>query len=857
MRRPLFWVALFLVLITAVRLKTGSFDTEQPGVVRVRSLGANEKLTVTGQVYKKDNQTIYLQDISVYLDSQAGISRQNSRTGASGQNLRTGASGQNLQIDTSRQIIPCKDNIICKMTETDNILLGSYVTFEGSFAPFSPATNSGEFDAFTYYQSIGVGGKLNRAKVLESGKDYWPVREFLYGLRIKLEKRLYRALPESQAGTLCALLLGEKGGLDDQVEELYRRSGILHILSISSLHITILGMSLYGLLRRLRVPVGLSALAGCVLLLLYGAFTGFGLSACRAIGMYLIRMLGEVIGRTYDMLTALGIVAAAMVFSNPWYLNHSGFLLSFSSVLGIGVLCPAIMGQEKKEKGQLLWWERIGEGLGQSMAASFSVVAVTMPVQLWFYYEVPVYAVFLNLLVLPLVKPLMLLGFILLIIPGFMPAGFGAGAILKFYEFLCGCFGQLPFHTWNPGCPKLWQIGVYYLLLAVVVVVNEQLEKRGRREKRERMTDSALSESKMAVKSSRGAHVVYHWRNFHKLREDFSWTRFHKLCEKIPWGGFHKLCEESHWKGFRKLCTVSPWIYIVCALFVLGFRPSVENQAVFLDVGQGDCILVRTASGENYLFDCGSASRSNVGEYVLIPYLKYYGICKLDAVFVSHPDKDHVSGILELLKVGEKGGVEVCQLVLPGIAEKLREEQLGQLLTAAYSDVQDGRVEIRWLAAGDSWQVGSAGFLCLHPRAGSTLEDSNTYSECVYVEFRESRGKRNQMQPVMTMLLTGDVEGEGERALLEELKKRNIQQVDVLKVAHHGSRGTTSQDLLEQIRPVVSVISSGRNNSYGHPHKELLERLEEVGSVIFGTAECGAVTLRFRNGEILPEVFLK
>ena len=150
MRRPLFWVALSFVLITAVRLKTGALDVKQPGVVRVGSLETSKNLIVAGQVYKKDNQTIYLQDISVHLDSQAGISRQNSQYGvngqniqanASGQNIQTVASGQNIQADVSRQNISCKDNMICKLTESDNILLGSYVTLEGSFAPFSPATN--------------------------------------------------------------------------------------------------------------------------------------------------------------------------------------------------------------------------------------------------------------------------------------------------------------------------------------------------------------------------------------------------------------------------------------------------------------------------------------------------------------------------------------------------------------------------------------------------------------------------------------------------------------------------------------------------------------------------------------------
>lgn len=295
------------------------------------------------------------------------------------------------------------------------------------------------------------------------------------------------------------------------------------------------------------------------------------------------------------------------------------------------------------------------------------------------------------------------------------------------------------------------------------------------------------------------------------------------------------------------------WAGIVCAVLVLDFRAPVENQAVFLDVGQGDCILIRTASGENYLFDCGSSSRNGVGEYVLVPYLKYQGIHRLEAVFVSHPDKDHMSGILELLEMGEEESVEIGQLVLPQIAEEFRMEQLGQVTAAAYASERSSPVEIRWLASGDSWQVGSAGFLCLHPEAGSTLTDPNAYSECIYVEFRESRWGQ---QSVATLLLTGDVEGEGEKALLEELKRRGIQRVDVLKVAHHGSRGATSRELLEHIDPLLSVISSGRNNSYGHPHEELLERLEEAGSEILGTAECGAVTLYFRGGEILMEAFL-
>ena len=141
---------------------------------------------------------------------------------------------------------------------------------------------------------------------------------------------------------MSALLLGDKNALDNEVKEMYQRNGILHIFSISSLHITIVGMGIYKLLRKAGIPILPASMAGSLLLILYGCMTGFGVSACRAIGMYLLRMLAEVVGRTYDLLTALGVMAAVMVIQNPYYLQNGGFLLSFTSVMGIGVVFPGL-----------------------------------------------------------------------------------------------------------------------------------------------------------------------------------------------------------------------------------------------------------------------------------------------------------------------------------------------------------------------------------------------------------------------------------------------------------------------------------------------------------------------------------
>lgn len=283
---------------------------------------------------------------------------------------------------------------------------------------------------------------------------------------------------------------------------------------------------------------------------------------------------------------------------------------------------------------------------------------------------------------------------------------------------------------------------------------------------------------------------------------------------------------------------------VLClAVWQLGLRMPGENSVTFLDVGQGDCILVRTSSGQNYLFDCGSTSRSHVGKYVLLPCLKYYGIGKIDGMFLSHPDGDHINGALELLELGGENNIVVRQMILPDIEAKAAEEQLGELLEAAGNASQDESVQVGFLSAGQSWDCGGAVFTCLHPEKNCSGENINAYSECFYVEFREKEAS-------WTMLLTGDVEGKGEEALYEELERRRIGGVSLLKAAHHGSRNSTSEELLELLAPQVTVISSGRGNRYGHPHAELLERLERAETYILQTARSGAVTVTGKGGKL-------
>lgn len=804
-KRPLLAVCAFLVAVAWLRLMSDGYDSPPDGTLSLRQLEQGTALCVVGQVCKKEEQKIWLQSVSVESISNKDQIGQNQREQEKTDKYPAKQPDNDQpgrEQSTLEQQVTCAEKMICELAEEtalDAIPLGAWVMVSGSFQTFSESANPGEFDAFTYYRSLSVGGQLKKAVLLGRNSDRWTIREAMYRLRLRLHGRLYTVFPEREASVMAALLLGEKTDTDKELKNLYKRCGILHILSISSLHITIIGMSLYKTLRRTRLPVAPCAVAGAVLLLLYGFLTGFSVSACRAIGMYLIRMLGEICGRTYDMLTAVGILAVAMVLYRPFYLENTGFLLSFSAVLGIGALYPAMAGKRSPVRPRYygeprlrLWLRKTLRALRMNALSSLAATLATLPVQLWFFYEAPVLAVVINLLVLPFMKPMLIVGLFSLI-PGFGAAGILDRGILWWYETLCGLFDGLPFGSWNPGRPQPWQMLIYYMALGGIVLL-------GRRRRR--------SEGKSNEGKSGGGRGS---------------------------GG----------KVSGQICRVSLGVWqavlTVAAVAIFFIHPADRNQVIFLDVGQGDCCLIRTETGHNYLFDCGSSSRQKVGEYVLLPALKYYGITTLDGVFVSHPDVDHMNGIRELLELAVDNHLKIKSLILPAVEQSARQEQFGELLEAV-AERNEGQkttqtTRVVWVSAGDAWESGSVRFLCLHPERESGTMNENAYSECFYVDFGD-----------FTLLLTGDVEGSGEEALLEELQRRRIGQLDLLKIAHHGSRNSTTEALLQQLHPGAAIISCGSNNRYGHPHAELLNRLESAGVQWFCTKDYGAVIVETDKG---------
>lgn len=835
--------------------------------------------------------------------------------------------------------------------EEASLKIGQQIILEGTFSHFATATNPGEFDVQRYYAAKGIGGRVRKSQILAVGETYSCLRELLYQCRLVLHDRLAEVFPAKEASVMQTLLLGEKEELDAEVKALYQKNGIAHILSISGLHITLLGMGVYRLLKRLGLPVRAAAVGGAMLLLMYGVMVGMSVSASRAIGMYLLQMLGIFVGRTYDMLTGLGLMALLLVIQEPERLFDVSFLMSFGAVLGICILTPVLSGDSREMDADAelegkeisvwpVWLRTVADILGDSayarnkyregwrkvayegiqrmvsavkggFAASVGVILFTLPVQLWFFYEIPVYSVLLNLLVLPFMS-VVVAGGILSLIPGLGLVGTVDCLILWWYEWICVRFAQLPGAIWCVGRPEVWQIVCYYIGIFLLVFGRKYVEawkRRGTYGEKNVPGDRQHYARTLWCLKMRGAwkrRGTYGEKNvpgdkLHSARTpwclitrgaDESIRNRKKDCngEMIqhsdrrfgicPTGVQNALAKfRCAWQGAMTYMNRVP--HLIAVVMILGLLIGLltgnfdcGSRVTFLDVGQGDGIVVETGQGA-YLFDCGSTSRKNIGEYVLKPYLKSRGTRSLRGVFVSHPDEDHINGVIELLENGADWGIVVEQLFLPAIAEGKRTESFATLLAAA----EAAEVPVSYIKCGDEIRDSQLRLLCLHPEENTTLADANAYSECFYVEVFAKKMKQEAIDDrkandasggsaiegsgengsfagnserkdfrvndgKINILLTGDVEGEGERQLMQELQEQRGQRafrVDILKVAHHGSGYSTGTEFLAAASPATAIISCGRNNSYGHPHAETLQRLEDARVPWYGTMDYGAL----------------
>ena len=697
-------------------------------------------------------------------------------------------------------------------SENGELKYGQKIFVYGSGSVFEEASNPGGFDAREYYFSQGITGSVYGKTVRIRSFTYHRLNQALFQAKNRLLNSYVTYLGEEGAGVISSMLLGERALLSEETRELYRHGGISHILAISGLHVSLLGTALYTLLRKTFLGRNGAIPVACAGVLLYGTFVEAGTSTKRAVIMFLLLLLATILGRTYDTLSAMSVSVIVILWGSPGALYTVSFQLSFAAAYGASVLVVLLRGTEREKEVTYSKWGRVREYITEKCRSMFlfglAIQAVTFPFTVIHFFEYPTYGFFLNPVVVPLMTVLLLCGLLSgvwgLFVPwlGYFFAG-GVRGILWIYETLCRWTEKLPGSLLLVGKPEWWQVGLYYALLAAGVYV--WLE-RGRK----------------------------------KARRD----------------GTEK----------KRVVLLGIFLLPLCLLPVA----RAPFEAAFLDVGQGDGIVLREQGGVVLLVDGGSSSVQKLGDKRLIPYLKAQGIRVIDCAFVSHADSDHMSGVLELLTampeysayrenvLGYTGTPVIKRLVLAEWGEAGTEdaggtgdEAIGRVRTEdvdeAYSELLrlagEKQVEVSFMKAGDRMWVGKELVLsCLAPEAGVRYDSKNAASMVLLASYGE-----------FDLLLTGDMEKEGELRLLEEQKESGslLQSVEVLKVSHHGSYTASSEEFITAVKPLISVISCGKDNRYGHPHTETLETLYGANSRVYRTDESGCVTVKVgKNGRM-------
>lgn len=525
-------------------------------------------------------------------------------------------------------------------SESDDCSIGDILIYHGEITLWKRASNEGAFDAKAYYFARGFDFAMEGPALDRKVCAKRQTAEALWQLGQQIKEVYLKTMGERDAGILATMVVGDREFLDAETKRLYQIGGLSHILAISGLHISVIGMALYRMLKKAGLPFGMAALAAAGVMYGYGGMAGWGVSVRRAVLMFLLFLGAQVIGRSYDTFCALAFAAVALLWKNPCLFWDAGFRFSFVAILGV-VWVGQSISYEKKGMGALR---------GKIFAAS-AVWFTTLPLVAWYFYEIPVYAVFVNLLMLPMMGVLLGFGAAggmvgLLSLPLAKGMLFPCRILLFMGKHICALAGMLPGAMWIVGRPQCWQIAVYYAFLgAGTCLVHRQREQRER--------------------------------------------------------------EKEHGRRAEQKSGGHPGVFLAALLLlaVLGVPRSGEAELDMLDVGQGDGCYLQTKEGYHLFVDGGSSNVGKVGTYRILPFLKYKGVKKIDCWVVSHTDEDHISGLREILSSGYP--VEYL-----AVAEQMPRDENWEELEAL---AEDAGTKVVWLGRGDIWHFGNATFTALHP----------------------------------------------------------------------------------------------------------------------------------------------
>ncbi|MCC7499908.1 MAG: ComEC/Rec2 family competence protein [Bryobacterales bacterium] len=683
---------------------------------------------------------------------------------------------------------------------------GQRIEFAGHGQPVRNFRNAGSFDYVAYlarsdiYWTISARTDTIRVLPGHCGSPFW---DGIFGLRaaaLNRLERLYAGDPYTTA-MMQAVLIGDSAKLEKVWTQDFRRTGTYHVLVISGLHVSVLAGCLLFLLRMASVAEFPSLLVTALAAWLYALVSGFTAPVVRAAGGFTFFLCARFFFRRTRVLNLVAAISLVYLFLDPAQLADGSFQLSFLAVIAIGALAVPLFSRTiGRYAGSLCaLWERDRDVHLEPRAAQLRVELRLLGEALAPWIRLP---------------PRIVTNFIGLVL---------RGAFFVFELIVLSAVVQVGLAL--PMTAYFHRLSFSGLSANVVIVP---------------LMTCAIPVGFAAIFT--GWHAV---AALGGLLLDLSRrvAGFH-----ARWEPNWRVPDPPAWLGITFIAALvvlailarrsAPWwkpaAAVAAGLFAVivvhPFPPRIVSGSLELtavDVGQGEALFVALPAGNTMMVDGGGIPANgrnrkpalDIGEDVVAPYLWSRSVRRLDVLVSTHGHEDHAGGLPALVAAFHPR--ELWTGATPGsIAwDALR----AQALAAG--------MRIRPLRADEAFLFGGAGFRVLSPppnyRAG--MAPANNDSLVMTISYGRHR-----------FLLTGDAEWPME----SEMLGRGLPRADVLKIAHHGSRTSSSEPFLAAVHPAFALISAGRDNQFGLPHRDVLGRLGDLAVELYRTDLDGRVTIR-------------
>jgi competence protein ComEC len=776
---------------------------------------------------------------------------------------------------------------------------GDSITLTGSLALPGEARNFGGFDYRNYLRNLHihwlfkVKGASSVTTVPPEGLGKLNILRWNDMIRHKLGSAVEALFPEPHAGYMKGLIIGMASDIDPDTYGQFSQLGLTHILAISGTHVAVYVASLLLLLSWLRLTRETSLTIVLLLIPAYVLLSGGSPSVIRAgimsmIGLYMAR---RELAR--DGLQMISAAALLMMWWNPYFLLSVSFQLSFLVTAGLMIYMPLI--------------NRIFSSWPKGLAATASVTVtaqlISFPVTILYFNQFSLLSFVANFLLVSLISAIVLpLGTVALILsflwlPLAKPLAWLAILLNKLTFASVEWMNSLPGFVLIWATPSLLWIAAYYAVLYALLRIlhrrgGEQSVLQGNEEDtapldRRNVGGKPKAALWLSALSSQAPNEGGREANHGSMTT---------LSASIAWPEYTSAFA-ARGAGFysgERMNVFHKWMCALLALsFVVGLwwsyqtpQPAGTGVVQFLDIGQGDSTLITTPEGKHILVDGGGTVQFGkpeqswktrrdpyeVGAKVVVPLLKKRGIHRLDAVIVTHADQDHAGGlqaVLEQIPVerfmfnGTTSGTANFEKLLDTVIEKkiplyaIRQgmsyaPDRGTRLHFIYPDLEKAMDTGERLPFSEHQNHDSVVFLL--EMAGASL---------LFTGDMDAAAEQDLLYMIQDGSLAASFGQYDADAALADVSVQEMftshsgdnhedtpVTIDVLKVAHHGSKTSSTEAWLQYWNASASVISAGANNTYGHPNPGVLERLVDSDTEIYRTDQMGEIQMKIKDGKI-------